>query len=361
LGPAPVYRRGPAVAFDPALGRRFLVTIDTEEDFDWSAPFSRTGHSLASTAALAEGQRYFRDARINPLYLVDYPVACDATARDILGRAAADGEAEIGLQLHPWVTPPFEEEVNAHNSYAGNLPPALERAKLHALYDALVDGFAVRPRSYRAGRYGLGSATMAMLAELDVACDTSVRAHYDYRAAGGPDYRAAPLRPFWTGPDDAIVELPLTSPYVGLLRRFGGPLFHGFSDGLRVRSLMARAGLVERIPLTPEGTTAAEAVAAVAECARLDLPVLVLSFHSPSFAPGNTPYVRDAADLATFYAWWDSVLRALGDHGYAAASLDQLLAAIGRHGECAPLAKRARAPLSPSAFGGANSRPDVGL
>ncbi len=347
MRPQPVYRQGPAIAFDPALGRRFLVTIDTEEDFDWGAPFSRTAYSLVSTAALAEGQAYFHGEGVNPLYLVDYPVAFDATARDILGRATADGEAEIGLQLHPWVTPPFEEAVNVHNSYTGNLPAALERAKLRALYDALVEAFAVKPRSYRAGRYGLGGETMAMLAELDVACDTSVRAHYDYRAVGGPDYSTAPLRPYWTGPDNSIAELPLTSPYVGLLRRFGGSLFHSVSERSRVRSLLSRARLVERVPLTPEGTTAAEAVAAIAECAALDLPVLVLSFHSPSLAPGNTPYVRDAADLAIFYGWWDKVLRALSDHGYAAASLDQILSAICPDGESSPLAKRSRAPLSP--------------
>ncbi len=347
MAPQPVYREGPLIAFDPAMGRRFLITIDTEEDFDWSAPFSRTAHSLASTSALAEGQAYFHRAGVKPLYLVDYPVAFDTTARDVLGRAAADGEAEIGLQLHPWVTPPFDEAVNAHNSYTGNLPPDLERAKLCVLYDALVEGFSVQPCSYRAGRYGLGSETMAMLADLGVTCDTSVRAHYDYRAVGGPDYSTAPLRPFWTGPDSRIAELPLTSPYVGLLGRFGGPLFHSVSDRSRVRSLLSRARLVERVPLTPEGTTAAEAVAAIAECAALDLPVLVLSFHSPSLAPGNTPYVRDAADLATFYGWWDAVLRALRDHGYAAASLDQILSAITSHSESSPLAKRAGAPLSP--------------
>lgn len=347
MQPNRVYHQGPEIAFALGLGRRFLVTIDTEEDFDWSAPFSRSAHSLASTAALAEGQAYFRGAGVNPLYLVDYPVAFDPTARDVLGRAAANNEAEIGLQLHPWVTPPFDEPVTAHNSYAGNLPAALERAKLRALYDALVDGFAITPRSYRAGRYGLGPDSMAMLGELGVACDTSVRAHFDYRDAGGPDYSTAPLRPFWTGPDEDIVELPLTSPYVGALRRFGGPIFHSVSDRSRVRSLLSRARLVERIPLTPEGTSASEAVAAIAECAALDLPVLVLSFHSPSLAPGNTRYVRDAADLATFYGWWDKVLRALGDHGYAAASLDQLLAGIAPRSAASPLAKRAEAPLSP--------------
>jgi len=337
---------GPAIAFARDFGRRFIVSIDTEEDFDWDAPFSRTGHSLASTPALAEGQAYFAGSGVAPLYLVDYPITRDGPARDILGRAASDGAADIGLQLHPWVTPPFDEAVNAFNSYAGNLPEATERAKLHTLYDAILEGFAVRPQSYRAGRYGLGPRSMAMLANLGVACDTSVRSHFDYRRGGGPDYRGLPLAPFWTGPDRAIAELPLSSPYVGLMRRFGDRIFHSVSDEFRLRSVLARLGLVERIPLTPEGTGPTEAKAAVAEGAALDLPLLMLSFHSPSLVPGNTPYVRDAADLVAFYRWWDEVLGALDDHGYRPASLSQALAAIVDAPSASPLAKRAAPPLS---------------
>ena len=45
--------------------------------------------------------------------------------------------------------------------------------------------------------------------------------------------------------------------------------------------------------------------------------------------PGHTPYVRDAADLAAFYRWWDAVLTLLDRRGVANASLDELLAATG--------------------------------
>jgi hypothetical protein len=37
---------------------------------------------------------------------------------------------------------------------------------------------------------------------------------------------------------------------------------------------------------------------------RPQLPVLVFSFHSPSLAPGFTPYVRNEDDLLRFYDWW---------------------------------------------------------
>src|SRR3546814_10403259 len=70
-------------------------------------------------------------------------------------------------------------------------------AKMTALRDAIRDRFGVQPTAYRAGRYGLGPDTAATLAELGFRCDTSVRSGFDYRAGHGPDYREAPLHPWW--------------------------------------------------------------------------------------------------------------------------------------------------------------------
>ena len=69
------------------------------------------------------------------------------------------------------------------------------------------------------------------------------------------------------------------------------------------------------MPLTPEGTGADEAVAAIDRLVADRVPVLSLSFHSPSLEPGHTPYVRDAADLRTFWRWWDAVFDRLAQHG----------------------------------------------
>ena len=67
--------------------------------------------------------------------------------------------------------------------------------------------------------------------------------------------------------------------------------------------LAARAGLLERIGLTPEGTSLRSAIKGIDAALNHGLPLLVLSFHSPSLAPGNTPYVRSEADLDRFYDW----------------------------------------------------------
>jgi hypothetical protein len=311
---------------------RFWVTIDTEEDFDWEAPFARTGYGLSSIPALADCQRYFASAKVKPIYLVDWPVVADDRAVDILGAARADGACEIGAQLHPWVTPPHDEEVSARNSYTGNLPRDLQRAKMIALRDAIRDRFAMIPTVYRAGRYGLGEETAAMLAELGFRCDTSVRSGFDYRFGHGPDYRNAPLHPWWVRTAaGAVLEVPVTTVFGGLLGRAGEPVYHRVArNGTHAGAALARLGIVERIALTPEGIPADRACKAIDIAVDLRVPVLNFSFHSPSLQPGNTPYVRSQADLDLFYRWWDVVLDHLARRGVEATTAADIMAMAAR-------------------------------
>lgn len=320
------------IALEADENPRFWVTIDTEEDFDWDAPFARTGYRLASVPALTECQRYFERAGVQPIYLVDWPVVADDRAVAILGAAQDAGRCEIGAQLHPWVTPPHDEDVNARNSYTGNLPAALQRAKMAALRDAIRDRFGVAPTVYRAGRYGLGPDTAAMLAELGFRCDTSVRSGFDYRAGHGPDYRDAPLHPWWvrTG-QGAVLEMPVTTVFGGLFGGAGRRVYHRLArGGTHAGAALARLGLVERIALTPEGIPAKRACKAIDIAVEQRLPVLNFSFHSPSLQPGNTPYVRSQADLDRFYRWWDVVLDHLARRGVEPTTAAGILAMAQR-------------------------------
>jgi hypothetical protein len=320
------------IELDAGARPRFWVTIDTEEDFDWEAPFARTGYRLASVPALADCQRYFERGDVKPIYLVDWPIIADDGAADILGAAHGAGRCEIGAQLHPWVTPPHDEDVNAHNSYTGNLPIDLQRAKMTALRDAIRDRFGAAPTVYRAGRYGLGPDTAAMLAALGFRCDTSVRSGFDYREGHGPDYRRAPLHPWWVRTaQGAVLEMPVTTVFGGLFGGAGRSLYHRVARrGTHAGAALARLGLVERIALTPEGIPADRACKAIDIAIGLGLPVLNFSFHSPSLQPGNTPYVRSDADLGLFYRWWDIVLGHLARRGVEATTAAEILAMADR-------------------------------
>lgn len=315
------------VRFAPDFGTRFILTIDTEEEFDWSKPLDRTSHGLDHIPRLAKFQQFCEGLGVVPIYLVDYPVASDPRAAEVLADAVAAGRAEIGVQLHPWVNPPYDEDITVHNSFAGNLPPELERSKFRKLRDTIEQAFGIGPAIYRAGRYGVGPNTAEILSECAIAIDTSVRANFDYSAGGGPDFHLHPLRPWWICKRNGLMEVPLTTVFTGLLKRFGKHLYPLLWRVPRMRGLLSRLGLLERISLTPEGITLEEAVRGIDVAIDLGLPVLVLSFHSPSLCPGYTPYVRNDDDLDRFYDWWRGVFAHLAAKGVKPANVRQIIEA----------------------------------
>jgi hypothetical protein len=318
------------VRFAPGFGPRFVVTVDTEEEFDWAKPFDRFGHGLSHVPWLGKFQAFCENIGIAPIYLVDYPVACDARLADVLGPALMRGQAEIGIQLHPWVSPPHEEDINVHNSYAGNLPATLERSKFDGLKRTIEHAFGRVPQVYRAGRYGVGPHTARIIADGGIAVDTSIRAQFDYTDQGGPDFRGHPVHPWWIDRDAGLMELPLSTLYCGLLRRHGSWLYHALWRTPRLRGVLARLRLLERVPLTPEGVEVDAALRAIDAALADRLPVLVFSFHSPSLVPGHTPYVRDGEALDLLYAWWRTVFAHLRKRGIAPASLAEIIAAAQR-------------------------------
>lgn len=311
--------------FPASFGKRFLVFVDTEEEFDWTRPLARENRSVEAMARLPEAQTFFARAGVACGYMVDYPVVEDARAAGILRRFLADDACEIGTQLHPWVNPPYEEQINGYNSFTGNLPIELQRAKLAALTSKIAEATGVRPIAYRAGRYGIGADSAALLEQAGYRMDASVRALFDYSAEGGPDFSRCGTRPFWAGPERTLLELPLSAAYVGPLRRWGRALYPiGPSPW---RSALSRPGLLRRVALTPEDYPLVEACEAIRVMLSEGEAIFSLSYHSPSVEPGRTPYVRDAADLRAFYAWWDGVFELFAREGVTPARISETIAA----------------------------------
>jgi hypothetical protein len=307
------------IKFPADFGRRFVVYVDTEEEFDWTKPQSRNEVSTTTVQHLPEFQRMMDANGVAPAYLIDHPVAASDVARDTLGPFMEAGACEIGTQLHAWVNPPFDEEVNAFNSFAGNLPRELEQAKLANLTDLIAQQYGQRPTIYRAGRYGIGPNTAGLLEEAGYKLDVSVRPTFDYSSEGGPDFSRHDSRPYWTGPHRQLVELPLGASYIGLLKQFG-PSVYRYSKRNGLIGAFARSGLLSRVALTPEDMPVEEAKDAVRAMIGSGIQVLSFSFHSPSLAPGHTPYVRTSADLNDFYRWWDKMFAFLAQYGVTPAS-----------------------------------------
>ncbi len=319
-----------ATAFAPGFGQRVLLTVDTEEEFDWNGPFRREGYGLGHISAIPRFQSFCETLGAHPVYLVDWPIVTNVQAVEIIGDAVRRGAAEVGVQLHPWVNPPFDEDVTVRNSFAGNLPRELEAAKFLTLRDAIEAAFGSAPLIYRAGRYGLGPHTADLLKSAGIRIDTSVRTLFDYSAQGGPDYSHHPLHPYWVDAEQRLLELPVTSVYNGLLRRFG-PLLHRAQRHVPTFfSGFSRLNLLERIALTPEGVSAKEALRGIEVAIGGGLPVLVLSFHSPSLAAGHTPYAATDSEVEAIYNWFGEIYAELARRGVRPTTVSQIITATDR-------------------------------
>ncbi|MDB5678134.1 polysaccharide deacetylase family protein [Sphingomonas bacterium] len=329
--PEPGFRPQPPadlIAWASDFGTRFVVFVDVEEEFDWNGSLSRDNRSVEAVGALPDAHARFAAAGVPLALMLDHPVAADARAIDLIGPLLTGGSV-VGAQLHPWVTPPFDEALTPRNSFAGNLPRELEAAKLDALTDAIATAFGARPTAYRAGRYGIGLNTFDLLAERGYRLDSSMRPGFDYAPQGGPDFGAVGNHAFDFG---GLIELPSTTVFTGLARGGGMGLYRAGGRMPKGRALLARTRLLQRIPLTPEGIPVAEALEAVRVAVGNDLRVLSFAFHSPSLAPGHTPYVRDAADLRSFWDWWDRVLAELNRLRVRPCGLAELIEAAGGPG-----------------------------
>jgi len=309
--PVPIVRsQRPDEIEQTRLPRPILVTtVDAEEDFDWTRPFSRASTNVTSMRSQHLAHRVFENYGIIPAYMVDFPVASQPDGRAPLQELLRSGLCDIGAQLHPWVTPPFIEHVTSRNSYAGNLPALVERAKIEALTRELEAAFAQRPGFFRAGRYGVGPNTGSILRDCHYEADSSVVPCWNFSLQGGPDFRGMTAHPYWVDRIGGILELPVAAAIVGhgaaLPTRVTTRMVGSSAARVGAPSVLSRLGLLERIKLTPEGIAIDEAKRLVRSMIATGHRVFVLTYHSPSLEPGNTPYVRTLTERDAFLGWLD--------------------------------------------------------
>lgn len=283
-----------------------LVVVDTEEEFDWSAPFDRRQTSVRAMAEIHRGQEMCDRFGIRPVYVMDYPVATQEAGWRSLKEFIDGGRAVVGAHLHPWVTPPLVEDLTSANSFPGNLPIDMEREKLAVLTRQIQTVMGCRPKIYKAGRYGIGPNTPAILHELGYKVDLSPAPPFSFHAGGGPDFSRTSNNPQpMTG--HSILSFPATGDFIGKLassRHRANQLYqlatHPRIKPLRLPGILSRTRMLERIRLSPEGHSADELERLTVSLLQRGLTVFSLTLHSPSFKPGCTPYVRDQQDLKLF-------------------------------------------------------------
>ena len=307
----------PLQAIDQAgLPPMLLVVIDTESEFEWAKGVAADTGAVRSIERLPAVQEMFQRFGVTPCYVLDYPVATQKDSAATMRRLAAQG-AEIGAHLQPWTTPPFVEPVDNGHAFPGNLPVWLQQKKLAVLCEAIEKAVGKKPVIFKAGRYGVGPATMGLLEEMGFQVDLSFAPGFNYAAEGGPDFSGYGPGLSWFGESRDLLEIPTTSGFTGPLGKHGTRLWHALEIPIlrqvHLRGILDRSGLLSRIRLSPEGYNLRQMKKLTQRLLRADYPCLTLSFHSSSLQPGFTPYCSNEEEVRHLLARLEAFLRFFRD------------------------------------------------
>ncbi|MEO1136426.1 MAG: glycosyltransferase [Pseudomonadota bacterium] len=277
---------------------RLIVTVDTEEQFDWSRFDQPERYCVNDIGGLQRFQALCAAAGAAPLYFLTWPILKDATAAGFFRDLKTSGKADMGLHLHQWVTPPGDFP-GEYYSFQKNLPREAHQAKLETLARAYLDVFGEAAIAHRAGRYGIGYSDYALLARIAVTHDFSPSAGFDFSSRGGPDFSEMTNFPFQLSGDDwriavtpvsgghALRQTPFFLP--GGRTKPGFPVFRPDNFGAFKKAMR----------LSPEGASLKDLQALTRRLIADGAPVLTFTLHSTSLTAGANEYACTEEDVAS--------------------------------------------------------------
>jgi len=292
-----------------------VITIDTECDHDshWVRAKPLTYHSVVDAVPQLL-QPAFQDVGAVPTYLLTVEVMENAACVNALRKL--QGRHELGTHLHA----AFIEPEKKFYDYAGvDSPdfqcfysPEVEYKKLENLTQLFQQSFGYSPKSFRAGRFGAGIATLESLEKLGYLVDTSVTPHMHWTEPKGEvDYRRAPEQPYVPAKGSMLVkgdpharhllEVPVTT----MRRHFRGPAWFRpwFSSVNQMKKVATH--YLHRHRGQKE-------------------VVLNMMFHSMEVVPAASPYPQTVSEVERFIGDMHEVLSWCRSQGFEFCGLADL-------------------------------------
>lgn len=301
----------------------FVMTIDTEEEWDWNKGFSTGKPSVQNIQNIPKFQAFCNELGVKPTYFIDYAIASDPPSVKCFKEPLAKGECEIGAHLHPWITPPIEEDIHNENTHAINLPPDLVKRKLKILTQKLKDEFGGRPLTFRSGRWGVNGTLLKTLVEEGYQTDSSV---YPFYADSSFSYYEATDTPYWPDLNDCthegtqrdIFEMPVTSGF-NLPNFARCQKIHQFFSAkpwstFHAIGILWHLNIMRKLQLSPELADAPNMITLINTCLKRGHRIIHMFLHSSSLLPGGSPYVSNEDDEKTFYQNMADVINYLKVH-----------------------------------------------
>ena len=287
-----------------------LVTIDTEEIFNW-ADGKSVAYCLSPIEDFAPFQALCEQYGIQPHYFLTWPLLRDSDYIDWFHALHTEGRASLGLHLHAWQTPPEDALKKQSHLYQSQMPHTLHFETLKTLADQFERVFGFRATTHRAGRYGIAPFVLDHLAEIGVRHDFSPSAGFDFRPQGGPNFSALSADPFFhkTGTGKLLSVIPPSGARALKRTRLFFPTNENHMANFADLSL-GQKHFSAPMRLTPEGNNIADMIALAKALNRQHVSMMSLSLHSSSLSAGANPYARNSKEveallhrLDQFFKW----------------------------------------------------------
>jgi len=279
----------------------FVLSIDTEEEWDWSGPFPKEDCSVANIQQLPRFQTFCETLNIRPTYFVDYAVADNPESVNALKTFSDNNRCEIGAHLHPWCNPPYFGKRGEKESHVINLPITQVEEKLDALIAILNKEFNIMPNSFRTGRWGIDSKVLQLLVKKGFQIDSSMYPFYKNEYF---NCEKAMLEPYWPDYDDPIekgaqrniVEFPVTvgfnrANYSTMLKIYNAVSLPLLAP-LRLVGILWQTQLLRKLYLSPEVTSGKDMKPLIDFALNNHHRVIHMYFHSSSLIDGATGFME---------------------------------------------------------------------
>ncbi len=281
---------------------RMIITVDTEERFDWEN-YTNTGYEVCDPEYIAKFQKLSESHQIKPLYFITQPLMETNSTAEYFKSVYTSGRANLGLHLHQWVTRPEAPYNTPWYSFQKNLPKEIHQEKLQSLISSFRQAFEFTPTAHRAGRYGIAPENYALFAKLGITHDFSPSVGFDFSHEGGPNFSHQSNQPYHIETEHRPISiLPVCGASVMRHTR----KFFSLQNDIGFSSKRNRTNSVSKnIPriamrLSPEGTELEDLLALAKHLVATDTPILTFTLHSTSLTPGATSYAPTKESVAAF-------------------------------------------------------------
>ena len=279
----------------------FVLSVDTEEEWEWSNDFPESDCSVKNIEKLPAFQEFCESLGIKPTYFVDYAVADDTFSSDVLRMFATKKKAEIGAHLHPWCNPPFFGKTDEAKSHVVNLPQDQVKEKLDHLIERLITNIGPAPVSFRSGRWGINGSTLALLAERGFKVDSSVYPFYENTYFSCRNRDSTPYWPSFEnadleGPQRNLMELPVTAGFNRSHFKCADNIHTFLANSpmslVKPVGLLWHTNILRKLYLSPELTDSTSMKILVDKCLEKKYPVIHMYLHSSSLLDGVTGLLK---------------------------------------------------------------------